>query len=403
MPNSGEAREVTPDPAFSKLLEDSAEDLYENAPCGYLSTLMDGTIAKVNETFLQWTGHTREDLVGRRRFQDLLPAGGRIFHETHYAPLLRMQGTVREVAVDIVRADGSRLPALINSVLKRDPAGQPMLVRTTVFDATDRREYERELVRERQRAEQSEVRAQILAQTLQASLIPPTPPAIPGLDVAAVYRPAGTGDEVGGDFYDVFELVRGNWALVIGDVCGKGAEAAGVTALARHTIRAAAVPTGRPRRVLTMLNQALLRQDVERFCTVLFARVHPDVQRAARVTLSSAGHPLPLRVSRSGRAAAVGRAGDLLGVFDRPVLHDTTVELRPTEFLVFYTDGVTEGRRDGDFFGDDRLHALLEAHRNEEAAAIATLILDQIVTFQAGLPRDDIAIVVLKVPDSAGG
>lgn len=140
------------DPA---LLEESAEDLYDNAPCGYVSALPDGTLVKLNQTFLTWTGYQREDLVGRKRFQNLLTAGGRIFHETHYAPLLRMQGAVREIAVDIVCADGRRLPVLINSVLKQDAAGKPLLIRTTVFNATDRREYERELLRERQKAEQA--------------------------------------------------------------------------------------------------------------------------------------------------------------------------------------------------------------------------------------------------------
>jgi len=146
---------VPPDAPPQDLIEESAEDLYDNAPCGYISALPGGTIVKVNQTFLDWTGHRREDLVGRKRFQDLLTAGGRIFHETHYAPLLRMQGTVREIAVDIICADGARLPALINSVLKKDEDGNPLLTRTTVFNATDRKEYERELLRERQRAEQA--------------------------------------------------------------------------------------------------------------------------------------------------------------------------------------------------------------------------------------------------------
>jgi serine/threonine-protein kinase RsbW len=130
--------------------EENAEELYEHAPCGYLSTLPDGTICRVNRTFLAWTGHTREELVGARRFQDLLTAGGRIYHETHYAPLLRMQGTVREIALDVVRADGRRLPVLVNSVLTTDDDGAPRLVRTTVFNATDRRRYERELLRARE-------------------------------------------------------------------------------------------------------------------------------------------------------------------------------------------------------------------------------------------------------------
>jgi PAS domain S-box-containing protein len=146
----GEAHAAGPAAPF----EESVEDLYDNAPCGYLSTLPGGLIVKVNQTFLSWTGYRREDLVGHRRFQDLLTAGGRIFHETHYAPLLRMQGAVREIAVDVVCADGRRLPALINSVLRKDEDGDPLLVRTTVFNATDRKEYERELLRERQRAEQ---------------------------------------------------------------------------------------------------------------------------------------------------------------------------------------------------------------------------------------------------------
>ena len=146
---------MPPDALPPDLIQENAEDLYDNAPCGYISALPDGTIVKVNQTFLDWTGHPREGLVGRKRFQDLLTAGGRIFHETHYAPLLRMQGTVREIAVDIVCANGARLPALINSVLKKDGDGKPLLTRTTVFNATDRKEYERELVRERQRAEQA--------------------------------------------------------------------------------------------------------------------------------------------------------------------------------------------------------------------------------------------------------
>lgn len=148
-------QEETLTPALPALFEESAEDLYENAPCGYLSALPGGMIVKVNQTFLTWTGYRREDLVERKRFYELLTGGGRIFHETHYAPLLQMQGAVREIALDMVCADGRRLPVLINSVLRRDESGKPLLVRTTVFNATDRKEYERELVRERQRAEQA--------------------------------------------------------------------------------------------------------------------------------------------------------------------------------------------------------------------------------------------------------
>src|SRR3954469_22944066 len=129
-----------------EVLEDSAEELYEHAPCGYLSTLPRGEIVKVNETFLRWTGYGREELVGRRRFRDLLTGGGRLYHETHYAPLLRMQGEVHEIALEIVCASGERLPVLVNSVVKHDAEGRPLVVRTTVFNAVERRGYERELL-----------------------------------------------------------------------------------------------------------------------------------------------------------------------------------------------------------------------------------------------------------------
>jgi PAS domain S-box-containing protein len=145
------------------LLEESAEDLYENAPCGYFSTLEGGRIVKVNETFLQWTGYSREALVGEKRIQDILAPGDRIYHETHYAPLLRMQGSVREIAVEFVRADGSRLPVLVNAVLRREEPDAPGVVRTTVFDARERRSYERELVRARQESEQRARAAEALA------------------------------------------------------------------------------------------------------------------------------------------------------------------------------------------------------------------------------------------------
>jgi serine/threonine-protein kinase RsbW len=142
--------------------EEDPGELYEHAPCGYLTTTPDGTIVKVNQTFLAWTGYDRAELIGRRRFRDLLSSGGQIYHETHYAPLLSMQDDVHEVALDLIRADGERLPALVNSVLSRDDAGAPRLIRTTVFNATERRGYEQELLHARRVAEASERRVRVL-------------------------------------------------------------------------------------------------------------------------------------------------------------------------------------------------------------------------------------------------
>ncbi|WP_229899889.1 PAS domain-containing protein, partial [Streptomyces capoamus] len=111
--------------AFAALLEDSAEELYESAPCGYLSTLMDGTIAKINTTLLQWLGLDREAVVGRMRFTDLLTVGGKLYHETHFAPLLRMQGEISGIALEIKQATGDRIPVLVSSVVKHGSTGEP--------------------------------------------------------------------------------------------------------------------------------------------------------------------------------------------------------------------------------------------------------------------------------------
>jgi PAS domain S-box-containing protein len=141
---------------FRHLLEEDTRELYENAPCAYLSTLPDGTIIKVNTTFLEWTGYAREALVGQKRFQSLLPVAGKVFYDTHVGPLLLMQGLVRELAFELVCKDGQRLPVLLNSVLKRDPAGDPQVIRTTILDARGRRAYEEELRRAKLKAEEAQ-------------------------------------------------------------------------------------------------------------------------------------------------------------------------------------------------------------------------------------------------------
>lgn len=148
-------------------LAPDVEDLYDHAPCGYVTTLPDGLIVDVNETFLAWTGHRREDLVGVRRFADLLPRGARAFHVTHHLPALAHTGEMREVASEIVRADGGRMAVMLSSTLRHDADGTTDLIRTTVTDATARRRYERELLASRDREQaarrQAEERGELLA------------------------------------------------------------------------------------------------------------------------------------------------------------------------------------------------------------------------------------------------
>ncbi len=135
--------------------EESIEDLYERAPCGYISTLLDGRIIRANATFAEWTGYDRSELASGRKIQDLLTPGSRIFHETHLAGLLRVSGEVREIAAEIQRADGSRLPVLFNAVSRdvNGPAGTTPVVRFTLLDASERRSYERELLEAKREAE----------------------------------------------------------------------------------------------------------------------------------------------------------------------------------------------------------------------------------------------------------
>jgi sigma-B regulation protein RsbU (phosphoserine phosphatase) len=295
---------------FAALLEDSAEDLYEDAPCGYLSTLLDGRIAKVNTTLLDWLGYTRAQLVGRKRFADLLTVGGKLYHETHFAPLLAMRQQVSGIALELKGTDGRRLPVLVTSIVKTGIDGQPLLIRTTIFDARDRRAYENELLRARRQAESERARLQQVLATLQKSLLPPQLPRMPGLDAAAYYHTASP-DQLGGDFYDLFALGDGRWGFFLGDVCGKGPEAAAVTSLTRYTLRAAFLNDADPVHTLTTLNTVLREHYTGndlRYCTAIAGTVTWEGEGAA-VTLASGGHPPALLLRADGTAETLPTPG----------------------------------------------------------------------------------------------
>jgi PAS domain S-box-containing protein len=235
-----------------------------------------------------------------------------------------------------------------------------------------------------------------VARTLQNSLLPPRLPVIPDVEVAARYRPAGRGNEVGGDFFDVFEIEDGDWALVIGDVCGKGVGAAAVTGLARHTVRAAAMREEHPSNVLDVLNQAILRADVEeRFCTAVFVRLRAG-EGSRCLELSSGGHPTPLVLRASGEVVPISCPGILIGLFDDAELGNCEVTLHSGDALVLYTDGVVEGR--GSEIGEHALKSVLEGCVGMDAAGIGETVEEQVVASQDGDPADDIAVLVLRIP-----
>ena len=240
-----------------------------------------------------------------------------------------------------------------------------------------------------------------VADALQRSLLPPRRPEIPGMEVAVRYRPVGRGSEIGGDFYDVFESALGMYSVVIGDVCGKGTAAAAITGLARDTIRGVSIRETSPRRVLTVLNEVVLRrEDSARFLTVAMARVEPPstTGAAARLRVAAAGHPLPLVVRADGSVAEAGRHSLLLGLFPEVDPVDVDLVLAPGEAMVFFTDGVIEEQGEEDRFGEDRLRALLAEVGPVDAETIAQAVLDAVAAWTPGPPQDDVAIVVLRVP-----
>jgi PAS domain S-box-containing protein len=504
------------------VIEDSFEDLYEHAPCGYLSTRPDGTIVRVNGTFSGWTGHRAEDLVGRRRFADLLTAGGRIFYETHFAPLLRMQGEVREIALEVVCADGRRLPVLVNAVLHTDDEGRPAVVRTTVLDARDRRRYERELMSARRREQEARERTERLqrltarlaaavdargvaealvdelvaavgtagagvaavggerrftevlarrgdagrdpavvpegpwfaddgkravlpltaqdqvlavawvdlpgspelaedtrglivafaaqaaqalerarlhdqarrvAVTLQRSLLEHAQLPDPRVAVATRYRAAVEGLEVGGDWYDAFAVDGDTIAIVVGDVVGRGIEAASAMGQLRSATRALAPLHLGPAGVLERLNAFAERLEAAQLATLAYAEVGLDT---GMVSFAVAGHPPPIAVQPASAPSVLwgGRTPPLTTYIEARPRHSEEVELAHGARLVLYTDGLVERADQPLDEGIDRLVAELDSRRESPLERLVDGVTDAML---GGAPSgDDVCLLCLE-------
>jgi PAS domain S-box-containing protein len=238
-----------------------------------------------------------------------------------------------------------------------------------------------------------------IAHTLQSELLPARLPEIPGVRVAVRYRAAGELNEVGGDFYDVFERRDGGWAFEIGDVSGKGAEAAAVTALARHTVRTASLQPATPRELLETLNDALLLQRAgSEFCTVCLAVLRQE-GGARRLTVALGGHPPALVLRADGRVEAHGDPGTLLGVFRDPDVSESETTLEPGDTVLLYTDGVTEAGSAGAEIGEEGLTELLAGLRGLSPEEIVDAVEQAAVDAQDGKPRDDIALVAFALDE----
>ncbi|QOV35132.1 SpoIIE family protein phosphatase [Streptomyces ferrugineus] len=238
-----------------------------------------------------------------------------------------------------------------------------------------------------------------ISQSLQRSLLPPELPEIGGVEVEVIYRAAGEGNEVGGDFYDLFPISDGAYGFAIGDVCGTGPNAAAVTGLARHALRLLAREGLSGPAVLERLNSAILDEGARsRFLTLLYGELRPQEDGSAELKVVCAGHPLPLRLRQDGTVEPAAEPQPLLGVMDDLELYEQTVTLDPGDVLLCVTDGVTERREGSRMLGDDGLTDVLTTCTGLTAGAVAARIMRAVERFASDAPSDDMAILAMRVP-----
>ncbi|URM97163.1 SpoIIE family protein phosphatase [Actinomadura madurae] len=402
-----------------------AEEFYESAPVGYVSTRMDGTIIKINRTLLDWIGRDRAEVLDRLRFADLLTVGGKLYHETHFAPLLHMQGRVDGIAMEVLAAGGDRIPVLVTAVVTKVPngedgangaggvagesgaGGESRQIRMTLLEARDRRAYEEELLRARRAAEEEHRKAEVdrdrlqeALDVLQQSLLPPLLPEVPGLQIASSYRTASP-DRMGGDFYDVFPLDAMRWGFFLGDVCGKGPRAAAITSLTRYTLRAAAVQDPEPVAALTVLNTVLDAHSTDedlQYCTAIYGMLTPG-PASFTVHLASGGHPPALILRRHGQSEYLHTpGGQLVGALPDAFFASADTVLDPGDTLLLYTDGLTEARTGAgrELFGEEALRSFVADLAPMDAKPLITALNGLLEQFGEAL-QDDTALLAFSV------
>lgn len=288
-----------------------------------------------------------------------------------------------------------------------DPRGRRSQLAGVAMDVTDRVEADQQLATSlanertaRARTEAAFAEAREVAETLQKSLLPSELPRVPGVELATLYRASTMSPAtVGGDFYDVFSISRHDWGLVVGDVCGKGPEAAVLTARIRHGVRALAPRARRTDHLVAAVDDTLEPDSLgNRFCTMVYARFTPLVD-GIEVRLTRAGHPAPMLIRSDGSTEELGVPGPMLGVGQLGPWNERRVHLGLGDQLALYTDGVTELRSDsGEMFGEERLRDVLADNSDSDGAAtIMRRLEEQLLDFQSE-PRDDIAVLLLRAP-----
>ncbi|MGC9479738.1 PP2C family protein-serine/threonine phosphatase [Streptomyces sp. WG4] len=319
-------------------------------------------------------------------------------------PLVRSDLGVRfYAAVPITTADGQRLGTVdvMDTRPRRPTDDQLEALKDLAALVMDELELRLSAIRTVAAERERRAEAERLARALQRTLLPPALPDVPGLQVAAAYHTASA-DEVGGDFYDLFPLDDGRWAFFLGDVCGKGADAAALTSLTRYTLRAAAIYDPDPCAALANLD-AVLKGEYQgsdpRYCTAVFGVLQPVPDGSYSVTLAGGGHPSALAVRVDGTVQAISTAGgQLIGMLPSPQFVQTTARLFPGECLLLYTDGLTEARTsDGRMLDEDGLTRHLAATAPRTADQLLQSV-ETLLTFLGEGVTDDTALLALSVP-----
>ncbi len=363
-----------------------------------------GRVLDVNPAAEAVFGYERDAAIGERLADLIVPPDLRDAHHRALAQYVETGvATILNRRLELVgmRADGSTLP--VELTVTRLGAREPPVFAGFIRDITLRRDADEQMQRVVDREREARLAAEAAgdvarraAQALQRSLLPPALPDVPGLELGAVYRAGAQGWEVGGDFYDVFRLSRDEWGFVIGDVVGKGLEAAAITGRVRYEVRAAAAAEDDASAVLAALNDALVSAGgAASVCTAIYARVDLRGPRP-RMRIAAAGHPLPLLLDAGGSVRPIGRPGTLLGAVREAVTHTTELELSPGDTLFLYTDGITEARTREGFFGPDRLTRLLAATTAATAQGVADEVESAVIEASGGRATDDIAILAMR-------
>ncbi|CAL9324579.1 MULTISPECIES: PP2C family protein-serine/threonine phosphatase [Streptomyces] len=319
-------------------------------------------------------------------------------------PLVRSDLGVRfYAAAPITTADGQRLGTVnVLDTRPRQPTDDQLeALKDLAALVMDELELRLSAIRTVAAERERRAEAERLARALQRTLLPPALPDVPGLQVAAAYHTASA-DEVGGDFYDLFPLDDGRWAFFLGDVCGKGADAAALTSLTRYTLRAAAIYDPDPCAALANLD-AVLKGEYQgsdpRYCTAVFGVLQPMPDGSHSVTLAGGGHPSALALRADGSVQAISTAGgQLIGMLPSPQFVQTTARLFPGECLLLYTDGLTEARTsDGRMLDEDGLTRHLAATAPRTADQLLQSVEALLACLGEGV-TDDTALLALSVP-----